>query len=157
MGNENGWGNNPLGNIKMTKLKIDLPQNSAPDMSHIQRYNEQIREEKKREIEEKMHKEEAEKQYRDQTLQLLSGIERNTAVLQQISFLMRKSNVKQEETFALIVEILEIMKSETNEEVVSKYQKIMNKISQFTDDVETMQSLYSISGTIYSVVSNMIT
>ncbi|CAF1720038.1 MULTISPECIES: hypothetical protein [Bacillus] len=98
-----------------------------------------------------------EKEYREQTLKLLTGIEKNTAVLQEISFLMRKSNDKQEETFALIVEILEIMKSETNEEVVSKYQKIMSKISQFTGDVETMKSLYSISGTIYSVVSNMIT
>ncbi|MCP1459366.1 hypothetical protein ABE348_18765 [Bacillus velezensis] len=98
-----------------------------------------------------------EKEYREQTLKLLTGIERNTAVLQEISFLMRKSNDRQEETFALIVEILEIMKSETNEEVVSKYQKIINKISQFTGDVETMKSLYSISGTIYNVVLNMIT
>ncbi len=93
----------------------------------------------------------------NKTLKLLTGIERNTAVLQEISFLMRKSNDRQEETFALIVEILEIMKSETNEEVVSKYQKIINKISQFTGDVETMKSLYSISGTIYNVVLNMIT
>ncbi|MGU9969902.1 hypothetical protein [Bacillus sp. N1(2025)] len=70
---------------------------------------------------------------------------------------MRKNNDKQEQTFALIVEILEIMKSETNEEVVSKYQKIINKISQFTGDVETMKSLYSISGTIYNIVLNIIT
>ncbi|MCY8918057.1 hypothetical protein MOE20_01050 [Bacillus atrophaeus] len=155
MGNENGWGNNPLGNIKMTKLKIDLPQNSAPDMSHIQRYNEQIREEKKKEIEEKMHKEEAEKQYRDQTLQLLSGIERNTAVLQEISFLMRKSSEKQEEIFALIVEMLEITKSSNQEEAVSKYRSIMEKINQFTSDSATLQSLYTLSGTIFNVVSNM--
>ncbi|MED4820167.1 hypothetical protein P9654_09855 [Bacillus atrophaeus] len=155
MGNENGWGNNPLGNIKMTKVKLDLHQKPAPDMSHIQRYNEQIRKEKKREIEEKMHKEEAEKQYRDQTLQLLSGIERNTAVLQEISFLMRKSSEKQEEIFALIVEMLEITKSSNQEEAVSKYRSIMEKINQFTSDSATLQSLYTLSGTIFNVVSNM--
>ncbi|QOQ53526.1 hypothetical protein [Bacillus amyloliquefaciens] len=122
MGNENGRVNNPLGNIKLPKLNVSLPQLNypTPDLSHIHKYNEQISEEKKREVEEKIHKEEAEKQYRDQTLQLLSGIERNTAVLQEISTLMRKSSDKQEEIFALIVEMLEITKSNNREEAVSK-------------------------------------
>lgn len=155
MGNENGRVNNPLGNIKLPKLNVSLPNYPTPDLSHIHKYSELISEEKKREVEEKIHKEEVEKQYRDQTLQLLSGIERNTAVLQEISTLMRKSSDKQEEIFALIVEMLEITKSSNQEEAVSKYRSIMDKINQFTSDSATLQSLYTLSGTIFNVVSNM--
>ncbi|MFP3590030.1 hypothetical protein SCB29_41450, partial [Paraburkholderia sp. SIMBA_055] len=69
--------------------------------------------------EKEKQQEKDEKEYREQMLLLLAGIEKNTAILKEISFLVRENNSKQEETFALVVEMLEVLKSTNQEEALS--------------------------------------
>ncbi|TWL35529.1 hypothetical protein CHCC15292_2122 [Bacillus licheniformis] len=94
--------------------------------------------------------EKEEKEYKEQIIKHLAGIEKNTAVLQEISFLLRNSNDKQEEILKLITEMFEVLKSNTKEEVTSKFRNILDKINQFSDDVQTWQSLYTLGSTIYN-------
>ncbi|MFP3831183.1 hypothetical protein, partial [Pseudomonas sp. SIMBA_021] len=77
------------------------------------------------------------------------------AILKEISFLVRENNSKQEETFALVVEMLEVLKSTNQEEALSKYRKIMNKISEFNGDTETVKTLYNVGSTIFSMVNTL--
>ncbi|MCY9148810.1 hypothetical protein [Bacillus haynesii] len=106
-------------------------------------------------IKEREQREAEEKEYRDQSLKHLASIEKNTAVLQEITFLLRTSNDKQEETFKLIVEMLEILKSNNKDEAISRYRKVMDKINRFSDDTQTIQSLYSLGGSILNVVNSL--
>ncbi|MED3602442.1 hypothetical protein P4472_10955 [Bacillus subtilis] len=96
-----------------------------------------------------------EKKYRDQTIDLLTGIEKNTAVFHEISLLMRKNTDKQEETFEIIIEMLEMLKTSNMEENESKYRKVMKKINQFTGDIQSFQTLQSLCNTIFNVVSKL--
>ncbi|MGW7734638.1 hypothetical protein [Bacillus velezensis] len=98
--------------------------------------------------------EQEQRRYREQSLKHLSGIERNTAVLQEISYLMRTNNEKKDELFQLIVEMLEVLKSNNKEEAVSKYRKVMDKVNSFKGDVETATSLYSIGNAIITMFNN---
>ncbi|AMK73074.1 MULTISPECIES: hypothetical protein [Bacillus] len=159
MSSQKKWGDLSLRGIGIEKPKIQPPALNHPlsDTSYLREFNEQRALEKERNEQASIKKEKDEQEYREQTLQLLAGIERNTAILHEISSLMKKNNDKQNETFDIIVEILEIMKSKSNEEVVGRYQKVMSKINQFTNDVETIKSLYTIGATIYSTASNMFT
>ncbi|QPZ43341.1 hypothetical protein I7X10_05745 [Bacillus halotolerans] len=126
-----------------------------PDLSHIKKINEQIASERQQKEQAIKQREKDEKEYREQTLQLLSGIERNTAILHEISLLMRTSNEKQDEIFTLIVEMLEVLKSANQEEAVSKYRKIMDKISKFKRDTDTIKSLYSVGSAILTMINTL--
>lgn len=157
MGNENGWSKNLVGDLKIPKINLELPKLNYPptDLSHIKKINEQIASERQQKEQAIKQREKDEKEYREQTLQLLSGIERNTAILHEISLLMRTSNEKQDEIFTLIVEMLEVLKSANQEEAVSKYRKIMDKISKFKGDTDTIKSLYSVGSAILTMINTL--
>ncbi|MEJ4083191.1 hypothetical protein OC624_01575 [Bacillus altitudinis] len=131
--------------------RINVPK---PDLLE-EMGNELALQNQQREEKEKQQ-EKAEKEYREQMLLLLAGIEKNTAILKEISFLVRENNSKQEETFALVVEMLDVLKSTNQEEALSKYRKIMNKISEFNGDTETVKTLYNVGSTIFSMVNTLV-
>ncbi|MDP4525195.1 hypothetical protein [Bacillus halotolerans] len=144
-------------NLKIPKINLELPKLNypPPDLSYIKKINEQIASERQQKEQAIKQREKDEKEYREQTLQLLSGIERNTAILHEISLLMRTSNEKQDEIFTLIVEMLEVLKSANQEEAVSKYRKIMDKISKFKGDTDTIKSLYSVGSAILTMINTL--
>ncbi|MER3125597.1 hypothetical protein ABQG68_09295 [Bacillus pumilus] len=135
------------------KFALDVPK---PDLSQIEKVRDQLALQNQQRVEKEKQQEKDEKEYREQMLLLLAGIEKNTAILKEISFLVRENNSKQEETFALVVEMLEVLKSTNQEEALSKYRKIMNKISEFNGDTETVKTLYNVGSTIFSMVNTLV-
>ncbi|WP_176202446.1 hypothetical protein [Geobacillus sp. LEMMY01] len=101
-----------------------------------------MREIQQRLAEQKEREKQEELEYRKAVLSALQGIEKNTAFLSEVTLLLQKNIENQDELFQLLVEIMEIMKSKTNEEAESKYRKIMRKIGEFTADIGTIQTLY---------------
>lgn len=100
-------------------------------------------------------KEEAEKketEFRESVVKALHGIEKNTALLTEMTMLLQKSNDKQDEMFKLVVEIMEIMKSANKEEADSKYTTVMRKITTFSENASTIQSLIGMAQTVYNAL-----
>lgn len=93
-----------------------------------------------------------EAEYKESVLSSLQGIEKNTALLTEMTSLLQTSNEKQAETFELMVEILEIMKSKDQEEANTKFMDVMGKIKGFTDNASTVQSLIGMAGTVYNAL-----
>jgi hypothetical protein len=115
----------------------------------------QVRELQEKIHEQKMREKQEELEYREAVLKALQGIERNTALLSEISLLLQKNNERQDEIFQLIVEILEIMKSRTIEEAESKYRQVMRKINEFTGDFATIQTLHGMVYTVFNAVQSL--
>lgn len=90
-------------------------------------------------------------EYRQEFLQTLKNIETNTAGLQDITLLLSKSLGNQEEILAYLTEALAISTSTTTEEAESKWRQLMNKASNLTADVETIQKLNGFANTIYKL------
>lgn len=89
-------------------------------------------------------------EYKESVLNALQGIEKNTALLTEMTFLLQKNNKNQEEIFQLMVEILAIMKSANQEEAGNKFTTVMQKITGFTDNASTLQSLFGMANTVYN-------
>lgn len=97
-------------------------------------------------------REEAEKRdtdFRESVVNALQGIEKNTALLTEMTILLQNSNDKQDEMFQLMIEILEIMKSSNKEEAESKFTTVMKKITAFSENASTIQSLIGMAQTVY--------
>ncbi len=97
-------------------------------------------------------KNEKERLYKQAVVDALKGIEKNTANLTEIVSLLHYSNEKQDEIFNIIMEILSIAKSENQEKAESKYRQVMNRISNFTGDVEQIQKLMSFLTTMWTIL-----
>lgn len=101
-------------------------------------------------IQEKARKEREDAEYKQAVMKSLQGIEKNTATLTEMTLLLQKSGERQDEIFAIMVEILEIMKSSNTEEAKSRFTKVMEKITGFKDNAETMISLYGMAHSVYN-------
>ena len=101
---------------------------------------------------EREEKEQRDSYYKESVLSSLQGIEKNTALLTEMTSLLQTSNDKQAETFELMVEILEIMKSKDQDEANTKFMDVMGKINTFTDNASTVQSLISMASTVYNAL-----
>lgn len=99
--------------------------------------------------------EKRETEYRESVVNALQGIEKNTALLTEMTILLQKSNDKQDEMFQLMIEILGIMKSSNEEEAESKFTTVMKKITTFTENASTMQSLISMAQTVYNAYQSL--
>lgn len=139
------------------RLKIAYPESlvnyqiSNPFNATIKSMNEiqqRVAEQKEREKQEEL-------EYRKAVLSALQGIEKNTAFLSEVTLLLQKNIGNQDELFQLLVEIMEIMKSKTNEEAESKYRLVMRKIGEFTGDIGTIQTLYGIGNTVFNVFQSI--
>lgn len=96
-----------------------------------------------------------EKEYKESVLNALLGIEKNTALLTEMTLLLQKSNDRQDEVFAIIVEVLEILKSSSQEEADSRFAKVMGKITTFKENVSTMQSLYGLASAAFNAYQGL--
>lgn len=96
-------------------------------------------------------KQEDDQKYDDDILQTLKGIEANTVGLNEIVPLISNSIGKQEEILEFLKEALAISASETREEAEGKWRKLLNKATQLTTDVETIQKLTSFTSTVLRV------
>ncbi|WP_077304002.1 hypothetical protein [Terribacillus halophilus] len=105
---------------------------------------------------EREEKERVETEYREAVVSALQGIEKNTALLTDMTLLLQKNNEKQEEIFALFVEILEIMKSSNKEEAESKFTAVMKKIAAVSDGVNGASSLFTMAQTVYTACQAML-
>lgn len=92
-------------------------------------------------------------EYDAAVLAALQGIERNTAGIADLVFLISNSNEKQDEVFELLVEVLALAKAKNAEEGKSLYKKIFGKLSDFTGDVETVQKLIGLANAIYAALN----
>lgn len=93
-----------------------------------------------------------EARYKQDILDVLQGIEKNTANLNEIVTLIYFGNEKQEEIFNLLVEMLEIAKSNNLAEAESKYRNVMKKAADFTGDVETIKKLVGFGNIIWEIL-----
>ena len=91
-------------------------------------------------------------EFRKSVLSSLQGIEKNTALLTEMTSLLQASNEKQDELFKLMVEILEIMKSKDQEEADTKFTAVTKKITAFADTANTMNSLLGMANTVYNAL-----
>lgn len=96
-------------------------------------------------------KQEDNQRYKDDILQTLKGIEANTVGINEIVPLISNSIGKQDELLEFLKEALAISASETKEEAEHKWRKLLNKASQLTTDVETIQKLTGFTSTILRV------
>ncbi|WP_342537946.1 hypothetical protein MKY15_15655 [Sporosarcina sp. FSL K6-1540] len=124
------------------------PTNMGIDTSYLDKSLEEIY--RNREETEKR-----ETEYRESVVNALQGIEKNTALLTEMTILLQKSNDKQDEMFQLMIEILGIMKSSNEEEAESKFTTVMKKITTFTENASTMQSLISMAQTVYNAYQSL--
>lgn len=138
----------PSSSSFMPKLKPLSQPNFSVDTSGLDNALREI--DKQRE-----EKELKEIEFRDSVVNALQGIEKNTALLTEMTILLQKSNDKQDEMFQLMIEILEIMKSPNKEEAESKFTTVMKKITTFSENASTMQSLISMAQTVYNAYQSL--
>jgi hypothetical protein len=133
---------------KFVPKRVDL---SFPkpffDNTEFDRSMQESEEEMARDREERERKE---AEYRETVISTLQGIEKNTALLTEITVLLQKNNDKQDQVFELITEILAITKANSKEEAESKLNDVMGKINAASDGVNSVQSLYTMATTVYT-------
>lgn len=129
-------------------LNYQISDQFNATVNHMKEIQQQIAEQKEREKQEEL-------EYRKAVLNALQGIEKNTAFLSEVTLLLQKNIEKQDELFQLLVEIMEIMKSRTNEEAESKYRKVMRKIGEFAGDIGTIQTLYGIGQAVFNAFQSL--
>lgn len=93
--------------------------------------------------------------YAKDVLDTLKNIESNTANLTTIVNLIHNNNEKQNEIVEIITELLNLAKENNKAETESKFRKIMNKITTFTEDIETIVTLMSFAMTVYNVLKGL--
>lgn len=92
-------------------------------------------------------------QYDQDILNALRQIEGNTANLTTIIKLIEDNNEIQGETYEIITELLALAMEKDKKVVEIKYRSIMNKITEFTEDIETITKLSGFAIAIYNILS----
>lgn len=91
-------------------------------------------------------------EYQQAVIRSLQGIEKNTAILTEMTTLLQKNGERQEEIFAIMIEIMEIMKSSNKEEAETKFAAVTRKITTFTENAGTVTSLIGMAQTVYNAL-----
>lgn len=128
----------------ITSKKFDVPsyEKSAYQLKDITKSINEAKAREKRELIE----------YRESVVQALQGIEKNTAILTEMTTLLQKNSEKQEEIFAIMIEIMEIMKSSNKEEAETKFAAVTRKITTFTENAGTVTSLIGMAQTVFNAL-----
>jgi hypothetical protein len=139
---------NTLGEMAFKFKDFQLPKIEPINSGIVRRMNEELEQQVKemnelKEIE--LRKKEA---YDQEVLQTLKNIESNTVGLNEVIPLLSKSLGNQEEILNYLKEALSISASKTKEEAEGKWRTVMNKATQITTDVETIQKLHGFANTI---------
>jgi|GEM_PF-4868517 len=140
---------------KLGNLNIELPKMADLSIKPMQFDTSAIDELSEEMAREREENERKETEFREAVVSALKGIEKNTALLTEMTLLLQKSNDKQDEIFNLMVEILEIMKSSNKEEAESKYSTVMKKITTITDNANTIQSLVGMANTVFNAYQSL--
>lgn len=135
-------------NFKINLPKLDMagPINATLD---AQRRMEYITEQM---VEERQERENQEIRYREESLELLRSIEKNTGDISALVNLVQTNNDKQQEILDVITSIMEISRASTTEEADSLYRNVMTKAQNFNDDVETATTLWSYGKVVWLAV-----
>ncbi|MBM7598459.1 rubrerythrin [Virgibacillus halotolerans] len=123
----------------------------TPDMSDIAKQMSEGMEE----VHEAMEETQREKEkYKQEMLQTLKNIESNTAGLNEVVPLLASNLDKQDEILEVLKEALSISASKNQEEAKSKWRKVMEKTSQLTTDIESIQKIQGFANTIWQMYQN---
>lgn len=95
-----------------------------------------------------------EAEYNASVLNTLIKIENNTANLTALIELIKDNNERQEEILNVIMDLLSVAKETNKENAQNKYRKIMNKISDFSNDFETFMKLTTFATTVHGVLQS---
>ena len=91
-------------------------------------------------------------EYQQKSLEVLQSINENTANLYTMVELINQNNEKQDELIALMTEILSLAKAKNKSEADSLFKKIMGKINDTADSVETIIKIVGWATTVYNMV-----
>lgn len=92
--------------------------------------------------------------YDQEVLNTLKQIEGNTANLTKLVNLIQASNHNQGEIIELVSELLALAKEKELEVVNSKYREIMNRITTFTNDAQTIATLTGFATMILNILKS---
>ena len=95
-------------------------------------------------------------EYQQKSLEVLQSINENTANLFTIVELISQNNEKQDELIALITEILSLAKAKSKADAGTLFKKIMGKINDTTDNVDTMIKVVGWATTVYNMVVSIL-
>lgn len=95
-------------------------------------------------------------EYQQKSLEVLQSINENTANLYTMVELINQNNEKQDELIALMTEILSLAKAKSKAEADSLFKKIMGKINDTTDNVDSMIKIVGWATTVYNMVLHML-
>lgn len=91
-------------------------------------------------------------EYQQKSLEMLQSINENTANLYTMVELISQSNDKQDELISLMTEVLSLAKAKSKEEADTLFKKIMSKINDTADSVESMIKIVGWATTVYNMV-----
>jgi len=91
-------------------------------------------------------------EYQQKSLEVLQSINENTANLYSIVELINQNADKQDELIALLSEVLSLAKAKSKKEADNLFKKIMEKINDTTDNVDSMIKIVGWATTIYNMV-----
>ena len=91
-------------------------------------------------------------EYQQKSLEILQSINENTANLYSIVELINQNADKQDELIALLSEVLSLATAKSKKEADNLFKKIMGKINDTTDSVDSMIKIVGWATTIYNMV-----
>ncbi len=91
-------------------------------------------------------------EYQQKSLEVLQSINENTANLYTMVELISRSNDKQDELISLITEVFSLAKAKNKEEADTMFKKIMGKINDTADSVDSIIKIVGWATTVYSMV-----
>lgn len=91
-------------------------------------------------------------EYQKKSLEVLQSINENTANLYTVVELISRSNDKQDELISLITEVLSLAKAKSKEEADTMFKKIMGKINDTADSVDSIIKIVGWATTVYNMV-----
>lgn len=95
-------------------------------------------------------------EYQQKSLEMLQSINENTANLYTMVELINQNNEKQDELLALMTEILSLAKAKSKADAQTLFKKIMGKINDTTDNVDTMIKIVGWATAVYNMVQSML-
>ena len=91
-------------------------------------------------------------EYQKKSLEVLQSINENTANLYTMVELISRSNDKQDALISLITEVFSLAKAKSKEEADTLFKKIMDKINDTADSVDSIIKIVGWATTVYNMV-----
>lgn len=139
--------------VSIQDLVKNQPKQNLVYSSEINEISHELEESHKKLIKSAEESRKKKEQYDQDILNTLRQIEENTANLTTIIKLIEDNNEIQGETYEIITELLALAMEKDKKVVEIKYRSIMNKIAEFTEDVETITKLSGFAIAIYNILS----